>query len=321
MSIMEIKRYSPKYARQWNAAVDASRQGTFLFRREYMDYHSDRFEDFSLMAVDGGIVKGVLPANIRDGELFSHGGLTYGGWATPARGFDANGMLALWREMNAFLSAEGVRQVHYKPVPWIYASVPAEEDSYALFRSGAVMDTCQVSSVIDLRSPVGFDSNARRNVRKGIADGVVVSDSRDFESFWHILDGVLAMRYGKQPVHTLDEILLLSGRFPDNIRLKVARSAEGEMLAGVVMYYSRRVAHAQYIAASERGRGCGALPVLFDRIIADAAAGGFSYFDFGISCERGGNYLNEGLQRQKSGFGGRGVNYVSWSFVPQGHAE
>lgn len=317
MPIMEIKRYSPEYARQWDTAVDASRQGTFLFRRAYMDYHADRFEDFSLMAIEGNEVRGVLPANRAGDELISHGGLTYGGWATPAKGFDAGGVLRLWGEMNCFLAERGIKRVLYKPVPWFYADVPAEEDMYALFRCGARLETCQVSSVINLHSQVGFDSNARRNERKGVQSGITVADSDDLDTFWEILDGVLTQRYGKHPVHTVGEMRLLARRFPMNIRLKAAFSSGGEMLAGVVMYYSRRVAHAQYIAASPKGKVAGALPVLFGVLIADACDKGYSFFDFGISCERGGEFLNEGLLRQKSGFGGRGVNYTSWSFDPR----
>lgn len=317
MPTMEIKRYTPAYARQWNAAVEASRQGTFMFMRDYMDYHADRFDGFSLMAVEGNEVKGVLPANRVGSELFTHGGLTYGGWALPVKGFDAVSVLDLWGKMNRFLCDSGIERVHYKAVPWIYSDVPSDEDLYALFRNGAEVEACQVSSAIDLRNRVGFDTNARRNMRKAAAAGLEVSRSADYAAFWRILEGVLMERYGKRPVHTLAEMELLAGRFPENIRLAVVTAPDGEMLAGVVMYYTRRVAHAQYIASSPRGKGSGALALLFDRLVADAAAEGYSYFDFGVSCERGGEYLNEGLLRQKSGFGGRGVNYVCYGFSPR----
>ena len=38
-----IRRYSPEDADLWNRFVNDSRQGTFLLRRDYMDYHSNRF--------------------------------------------------------------------------------------------------------------------------------------------------------------------------------------------------------------------------------------------------------------------------------------
>ena len=36
------------------------------------------------------------------------------------------------------------------------------------------------------------------------------------------------------------------------------------------------------------------------------------YIDFGTSTEQGGTYLNEGLIKQKEGFGGRAVVYDTY---------
>jgi len=310
---MDIKRYDASFAGMWDAFVETSRQNTFLFRRGYMDYHSHRFEDCSLMAFEGGALKALLPANRRGDELFSHQGLTYGGWITPVKGLDGSGMLDVWAAMAAFMRDGGMSRLHYKCVPWIYSSCPADEDRYALFRAGARLDACQLSSAIDLTRPVGFDSNARRNVRRALSLGVRAGADTDFAGFWEVLSGVLSERYDTRPVHTLDEMELLAGRFPENIRLYTARTAEGELLGGVVMYFTGNVAHAQYIAATHRGKASGALPLVFSRVLEDCAAGGWRYLDFGVSCERGGAYLNAGLLRQKSGFGGRGVTYESWT--------
>ena len=83
---MEVKRYGAEEARTWDLAVTASRQGTFLLMRHYMDYHADRFTDASLLFYDGshGRLRGVLPATVDGDTAVSHGGLTYGGLLTPA---------------------------------------------------------------------------------------------------------------------------------------------------------------------------------------------------------------------------------------------
>ena len=46
--MFEIKRYTPEQADEWNQFVAASKNGTFLFDRRYMDYHADRFEGTDL---------------------------------------------------------------------------------------------------------------------------------------------------------------------------------------------------------------------------------------------------------------------------------
>ena len=54
-----------------------------MFDRDYMDYHSDRFEDNSLMFFDDSEkLIALLPANLRGDILYSHQGLTYGGFLT-----------------------------------------------------------------------------------------------------------------------------------------------------------------------------------------------------------------------------------------------
>ena len=47
--MFEIRRYTADRADEWNQFVRASKNGTFLFDRRFMDYHSDRFRDHSLM--------------------------------------------------------------------------------------------------------------------------------------------------------------------------------------------------------------------------------------------------------------------------------
>ena len=68
------------------------------------------------------------------------------------------------------------------------------------------------------------------------------------------------------------------------------------------------VAHAQYIASSKEGTEVGALDGLFDYLINERYSDK-KWFDFGISTEQGGTYLNEGLVFQKEGFGARAVVY------------
>jgi hypothetical protein len=107
------------------------------------------------------------------------------------------------------------------------------------------------------------------------------------------------------PVHSLAEIELLAGRFPEEIALFTA-TADDALLAGVVMFRSAQVAHAQYIATGEAGREAGALDGLFEHLIA-LHSSRWRCFDFGISNTDQGRSLNEGLVRQKEEFGGSAV--------------
>lgn len=309
MTEWRIERYGAGDRRRWNEFVAASRNGTFLFDRDYMDYHSDRFEDYSLMAYKGDRLLGMLPANLTrdDMTLHSHQGLTYGGWILPMSHVDGGDMLSLFGEMRRFLREEGVVALDYKPLPWFYSQIPAQDDIYALFRMGAEMTETTLSSTIDLRSPRGFNTLQRRHLRKASALGAEVVETTDTEAFWNMLASCLSERHGARPVHSAAELELLRSRFPDNIRIFIVTlPGYGGPQAGVCVFDTGRVAHAQYIATTPKGRELNFLTLLFDRLINEVFADR-RYFDFGISTEEGGRVLNEGLLRQKSSLGASGT--------------
>ncbi|MDE6120294.1 MAG: GNAT family N-acetyltransferase [Muribaculaceae bacterium] len=309
--MISIELYESGCAAEWDELVDASRNGTFLHKRAYMDYHSDRFDDCSLLARDGrGRLVAALPAHRNGNVLASHRGLTYGGWIMTAKA-DMEAMMEIWASASAMARQMGFGEILYRPVPHIYHRYPAEEDIYALWRAGGVLDTVLVSSVVDLQAPLGFDMSYRQSVRKAAAKGVEVGPSSDFAGFWQLLSDNLMATHNAKPVHTLDEIMLLHDRFPDNIFLYTAQN-EGELLAGVVVYDTHTVAHSQYASASPAGKQCRVMPMLYEHIMRDAASRGKRFFDFGTSCEDSGHVLNTGLIRQKASFGARAVAYQSY---------
>ena len=76
---ISIVQYNPKYKTLWDNFVSNSKNGVFLLNRDYMDYHSDRFRDHSLMFFKNEKLIGLMPANEHNNALNSHEGLTFGG--------------------------------------------------------------------------------------------------------------------------------------------------------------------------------------------------------------------------------------------------
>ena len=293
--MIEIVKYDASMASQWDEFVGRSRNSTFLLKRGYMDYHSDRFTDCSLVAM-------------RDGKMWSHRGLTYGGWIIPFKHFDTTVMVEVMDAAVKWMSSNSIKRLVYKSVPHIYHRYPCEEDLYALFRHHASLTETNISTTIDLTCPLPLDRGNKSGANAARKAGIQVGASDDWAGYWQLLSSLLNDRYDTRPVHTLDEIQLLHSRFPENIRLYTA-TLDGELLAGVVMYLSIPVAHCQYIGASPRGKDSKALTLLFDYLIQESTQSGYRYFDFGISNEDHGRYLNEGLVRQKCRLGGRGIVY------------
>lgn len=316
--LVSAVRYDSSLKEEWNSFVADAKNGTFLIDRNYMDYHADRFTDCSLLFYKKGKLIALLPANYvaEEGTVSSHGGLTYGGMIlsreiTAVEALEAFSCAIDWMKIEL-----GAHRLLYKPIPYIYSSLPAEEALYALFRSGGKLCSRAVSSVVDNANRLPVRKLRRRGVTKAQNAGLTVErsvDERDWSDFWQILSEVLMERHNRLPVHTLEEIWLLTGRFPDRIKLYVVRNGS-EVVAGTVVYENAQVAHAQYIASSHFGKENGALDLLFDVLVGQTYADK-PYFDFGVSTEQGGSYLNEGLIFQKEGFGARSVVYDEYEIL------
>ena len=305
--MFEIRRYVPEYADEWNQFVAESKNGVFLFDRKYMDYHSDRFCDHSLMFYSDGRLLAVLPAHLSGDTLCSHNGLTYGGLVMSPR-LTVVQTMHLFREMNEYLRSQGIRHVSYKAIPWIYHRLSAEEDLYALYHEcHARIVARDFATNIYLSAGLRWERVRRRGIVRARNAGVVVERSNHYEAFWQVLADNLMNKYGVKPVHSLQEIELLHGRFPQNIQLYQA-VREGKVLGGVVLYISSQVVHAQYSSASPEGKKLGVIDLLYDQIFKDYRD--YPYFDFGRSTEHpDGSGLNENLVFQKEGYGGRGLCY------------
>ena len=306
--MFEIVRYTADKASEWNQFVAQSKNGTFLFDRRYMDYHSDRFHDHSLMFYREGRLLAVLPAHVTGDTFCSHKGLTYGGLVMSVQ-LTVVPAVALFRELNDYLRAAGLKHVVYKCVPWIYHRLSSDEDLYALYHEcKARIVARDYSTNIFLQAGLRWERVRRRGVVRAQQAGITVERSDDYAAFWQVLTDNLGGKYGVKPVHTIEEIALLHSRFPQNIVLYQA-VRDGEVLAGVVLYICNRVVHAQYSSATSEGKKLGAIDLIYERIMLHDYKD-YPYFDFGRSTENAdGSGLNESLVFQKEGFGARGLCY------------
>lgn len=310
----EIVPYSSQLRGEWNEFVRNSRNGTFLFDRDYMEYHSDRFKDASLMALRNGKTVALLPACLQPGDILSsHAGLTYGGWILPPAHLDGAMLSGLFREWIDYCHKAGYRQIDYKPTPSIYHRTPSQEDIYSLWRFGFTTSTVNLSSAIDLRYPWKFNMSKRQQLRKALNHEPVIEESSDYESFWQILTECLSLRHQAAPVHSLEEIKTLAEKFPGNIRLFILSDNTGSQ-AGVIIYDTGITAHSQYAATTALARERYYLTALYHKLISEVFKDR-AYFDFGTSNEEGGKVLNAGLLNQKFSMGATGIAYPRYTLT------
>ena len=309
---MRVIRYRSEDAERWDALVTASTSGTFLHSRRFLSYHRDRFKDESVLVLDErSRLVGVLPAGVDpvdDARVLSHPGATYGGLVHSGR-LTGEAMIQALSAVCGHFAERGFSSLRYKAVPTIYHRMPAMDDRYALFRAGAKRYRCDLSSTIDLANRGPVSARRRRSLRKATKAGVALEQGTHLaQELWEVLSANLSTRHGARPVHSVEEILELHRRLPEGVECMGAR-LDRELVAGVVLFHLPTVTHAQYIAANERGFEVCALDRVFEQCIERAARAGKRFFDFGISTEREGSYLNAGLNRFKTEFGSGGVTY------------
>ena len=306
--MLRIEKYYSEKKNEWDSFLTESRNGTFLFYRDYMDYHSDRYNENSLMIYLDDKLIALFPANLKEDILNSHGYLTYGGLIVNSK-MKTTKMMSIISELINYCRKNGINQIIYKAIPHIYHSEPSEEDLYALFRSNTKLIRREVSSCIYIPT-LKIPYNRKNGYNKAAKMGVVLRDTNDYDSFVAIANSTLEHKYGTKTTHSAGELTLLGKRFPNNIRFYGAYLNE-EMLGGAVIFQNKQTAHAQYLHSSQYGKELRAMDFIIISLLTNQYKD-YRYFDFGYSTEDGGKYLNESLINQKEEYSASAVCYDTY---------
>lgn len=308
------RRFTPDDAESWDELVGRAVNGTFLHSRRFLGYHGDRFTDCSLVfTTASGAPIAVLPAALHPRDeraVVSHPGATYGGIVQDGS-LHGRGMEQAIAAASDLYRRQGAKKLLYRVVPYIYQRIPSQADVYWLNRLGARRSACDLSTTIDMERRPEPTAMRRRRLRKARGAGIAVVETNDFERFWKLLETTLAERHGVRPVHSLEEIQVLAGRFEAEVRCVIAE-IEAEVIAGSVLFVSDTVVHAQYYATSPRGRQLSGLDLVIEHCLDLTAQLRRRYYDFGISTEEHGSFLNDDLLQYKTSFGGGSCIYESY---------
>lgn len=307
----QVKIYENADKVEWNRFLLTCKNYHFIFNRDFMEYHANRFEDFSLIFKnDKEEIIALLPGNIKDNIFYSHQGLTFGGFLI-GRDVHVVDMLDIFCQLKDFLKNKRIEKMIYKCIPVIYHNYPAQEDLYALFLNEANLYRRDVSSAIYLEEDYSYSKSKKWSINKAKKNGVTFEELDQPSIVWGLVREVLQENHDQCPVHDEIEIDLLKNRFPDNIKAYKC-CYDGDIVASAVTFETDRVVHTQYLACSYKGREVRALDYLIDFLIRQSIKSA-KIFDFGISNENDGKYLNAGLISQKESFGARAIVHDFYS--------
>lgn len=301
--MIEIKRYTENDVKIWNEFIPKSKNAVFFFHRNFLDYHKDIFKDHSLLVYYKTKLVALLPANEKDGKIYSHGGLTFGGLLLSPI-IKLSEIIQIFYEIRVYYTAQNFTEIIYKTIPSFYHKIEAQEDLYAMFLLEAKLIRRDTGFVIDLHKEIIYQERRTRSIKKALKLDIEIKRNDDLKPFWnHILIPNLKERFGVHPVHTLAQIENLKERNPTDIE-QCNAYIEGQIVAGTTLFINPTSIHAQYISANSVGKETGALDYLFDFIIKNTQAS-IRFFSFGIANENNGKILNSGLAEWKESFGAK----------------
>lgn len=311
MSNYRVEKYTKENRLAWDTFISGAKNATFLFARDFMEYHSDRFTDYSLLVYKDDLLYAVLPANIVGDKLYSHKGLTYGSLVLSKSAkllytFEA------FKALLAFLDAKAISTLELRNIPTFYNTMPSDELSYFLFKANATLIKRDALMVIDTSTKIKFQKNRREGINKAKRNGLTIAVDDNFEGFWNeILIPNLQKKHGVAPVHSLEEIQMLAAKFPDHIK-QVNVYKDNVIVAGTTLFLTKTTIHPQYVSGNSDKNAFGSLDLAYDYIINHFDSSK-RYFDFNISSEENGTALNSGLIFWKESCGAR--TYVADNYL------
>ena len=312
---ISLHRFSDKHLsdQEWDAFVRTSDNGTMFHLRDFLGYHpKDRFRDHSLYVMRNDKLFSVFPAidQERNGKriLNSHGGASYGGFVYPSQ-CNIRDAFLMTEHLIKHAQEQGFDAIQVTLPPIMYAKHLSNYIDFTFIKNGFTYAKREISSIVDLRNPQviehEFRPEARTALNKAKKSGIIIKKSHDYLAYYDILKRNLRMRHGVQPTHSLDELLDLAKRFPNDIELWGAYLND-TMIAGVCTFAAnQQVILAFYISHDDEYQEYRAVNLLFATIMHESSKQGFSYLDFGIFTVN--MDPNWGLGRFKENFGSRGV--------------
>jgi len=297
---LKVVRYENRYKNDWDKFVNEAKNSTFLFRRDFMEYHKDRFEDFSLMIFKDDKLVAVFPANISENKVYSHQGLTFGGLIV--KNSSKESYQKYFYCIKKYLATQKIADLFVKQMSKPYQKEVSECDKN--IEKKVVKEELNMQVKLD---DFEISKSKMKHYKRNLKNDFLLVENDGLETFWNrILIPLLSEKYDAKPVHSLKEIEYLKAKFPDNIT-QYSLYYQNEIIAGITVFLnSENIVKSQYGAASSLGKKLRAIDFLFIELINKFKELNFTYFDMGTATDTtfsGG--INTGLMNQKKELGCR----------------
>jgi len=307
---VEIIKYHENLQKIWDDFIPKTANGTFLHLRKYMDYHSDRFDDYSLMFYNGARLIGVLPAHKIQRDIYSHNGLTYGDFLFSDK-IKLEVKIQILKTAFLYLIKNNFKFLHIKSIPYVFQNFMGQDNAFLYYKFDAKLTKILPFFVLD-KATYKLSQIRKKSINRTKNWNLKIEQNKDFlPDFWHIVEDNLSNRYKAKPVHSLGEMRLLMNRFSENIKLYTI-FLDNELISGALVYLFKNTLHFQYVHSIENNKKRMATDVMINEIIKQNIDN-YNFISIG-SSEVGDGQINKGLGYWKESFGSKLINQYFYSF-------
>ncbi|HRN69565.1 MAG TPA: peptidoglycan bridge formation glycyltransferase FemA/FemB family protein [Candidatus Woesebacteria bacterium] len=319
--MIKIRKIKESDLTTWEDFVKNSNNGTIFHSLRFLSYHPPkRFKFHHLIFYKNNTLIACLPAGLNNTQLTSPLGGSYGSIITNNITF--NEYEEIIDALIKYARAKKFTNITLTPPPVIYLKYQNQLESFLLEYKGFNVLYHLITNAVDLST---IDSNSilnsltpmhKRAVKKSFNVGVTTSFSEDYSDFYKLLLKN-KRKFNTTPTHTLKDIKYLTKVFPDSIKLLIAKSKEGQTIAGILLFCTNeQTVLAFYICHDYNYQHLRAVNRLFYDSITWAIANNYRWFDLGVSMDTTSRNVMEpsrNLISFKEGIGTRGFLRTTYS--------
>ena len=323
----EIKliQYDGKYEEKWDKFVlEESANGTFLQTRNFLSYHPQgRYEDGSLLFMNGTTIVAVLPAHIEKKDdcinFLSHQGSTFGGIVIGKNFCNISYIELIFKCFDTYIEEKGFNEVVMTKTSTIYQKADSNLIDYFLYINGfeSSQELGYYIDFDDYNEEIisNFSSSRRRDYRYSLKNDFVfrqLETEEEIEEFYYVLCDNYR-KFLKRPIHNLKELLDFKfSRLLQNVEFYGVYLEDELIAGGMVFLFEHDVMHTQYLAVKQEHTNLFANEFLYTNVIRIAQENNYKKLSFGTSTLEEGKILNRSLALYKEGFGTK--EYINYRY-------
>ena len=172
--MIEVDFYSKSVEKKWDNFLLNSKGQTFMFKRSYMDYHSDRFIDRSIVVYENNEIVAIMPACLgyEENSIISHSGLTFGSFVVNESLKSIKTIEYLYNCIK-FLNKNGIIYLYFKQIPSFYSTISTDEIDYVFFLLQSEIYRIDIAFAINYTKTIPYQERRNRSIKKGIKNGII----------------------------------------------------------------------------------------------------------------------------------------------------